>query len=160
MRKREYDNLERDVIMARKLGYGCHCGHYKADHPQTRMEEQEEILMPGEPPRKSAEQLNRTAICPSCGKAFVKTHHSRIYCSGACIKSCGRKRARERAERIAAENRKEKTCAVCGKPFFHDRKRHLYCSDECSAEGARRATENRKAALRRQNNDAHDGEIA
>ena len=32
------DHLEYDVMRAEALGYGCHYGAYKADHPETKAE--------------------------------------------------------------------------------------------------------------------------
>lgn len=53
-RKRELDNIERDVVNAMALGYGVHYGNYKADYPNTRDMEPEIIV--------------ETKPCLYCGK--------------------------------------------------------------------------------------------
>lgn len=83
-RKRKLDNIERDVIRAERLGYGCHYGRYNADHPYTRVEEPEEIPE-GAPSR----------ICEHCGKLYGmagRSHNSK-FCSDACYYQAARKRA-------------------------------------------------------------------
>lgn len=95
-RKRKLDNIERDVIRAERLGYGCHYGRYKADHPYTRMEEEE--IPEGAPSR----------ICEHCGKLYGMAGRSNNskFCSDACYNQAARKRAaiRRKAKKEAAKN--------------------------------------------------------
>lgn len=75
MAKRQPDNLDKDVAMALKLGYGVHYGAYKADHPHTREKEPEEIL-----------DQSRFGLCLNCGKRFSKCGrgYRKLYCDDVC----------------------------------------------------------------------------
>ena len=72
------DNLTRDVLEAERLGYGCHYGKYKADHPRTAE------LVCG--------QDDRTVLvaCAECGTLFEPARNER-FCCALC-----RNRARNR----------------------------------------------------------------
>lgn len=95
-RKRKLDNIERDVIQAERLGYGCHYGRYKADYPYTREEEEE---IPEDAP---------TRICEHCGEPFcmIGASHLRKYCSYECCQKAARKQAANRRKKEAAKNEK------------------------------------------------------
>ena len=82
------DNLDRDVIRAERLGYGCHYGQYKADHPYTRVEEAEEEI----PPKNEKQKT-----CAHCGvtyyPSFAGRSHGSKYCSERCYYAAARLRA-------------------------------------------------------------------
>lgn len=81
------DNLDRDVAMAMKLGYGVHYGDYKTNHPNTREKEPEQILDP-----------NEYGICRNCGKMFPKRGrgYRKLYCDDVCRMKYSYKVTRER----------------------------------------------------------------
>lgn len=65
-------NLDKDIRRAEKLGYGVHYGAYKADHPNTKEPEPQEI-----DPRVKA--------CRHCGRLFREDRgHRRIFCNDDC----------------------------------------------------------------------------
>lgn len=84
-RKRPKDNLDLDVEDAERLGYGCHYGRFKADHPNTK-DANEARLYPKK--KQPQEQLRvRTVyekVCPVCGKKFTTTWVSKKYCDDLC----------------------------------------------------------------------------
>lgn len=67
------DNLDKDIAMALKLGYGCHYGAYKADHPHTRDSD-------GVEQNQSREMF----VCERCGQRYFKRRHGQVYCSTRC----------------------------------------------------------------------------
>lgn len=89
-RKRKLDNIERDVILAERLGYGCHYGRYKADHPHTRVEEESAVEVKPLP--------DSLKPCRFCGKLFdpeMQGHtKARAFCSYEC--QCESDRIRSR----------------------------------------------------------------
>ena len=117
------DNLDRDIREAKRLGYGVHYGHYKADHPHTA-DLSEETPAPKFP----------IIRCKHCGREFEQIHKNRQYCSEEC-----KEREKEK-NRLQKENRPalligEAICPVCGKQFLRTRKniRKQYCSQSCAA---------------------------
>lgn len=137
------DNLSRDMIRAKALGYGVHYGKYKADHPGptviTRPEVQEEEIK----------------ICAYCGEPFSLIGRSRRskYCSNTCFSVSNKKRAREKArEKSGISDDEIRICAYCGKEFRLGG-RHgssKCCSGECAAL-ARRARRGREGGKRNGN---------
>lgn len=88
---KKLDNIERDVIAAERIGYGCHYGRYKADHPYTRVEEPERKDIPDDADKR---------VCGHCGKEFClfpegRSHNSK-YCSRKCYYDAAKLRAAER----------------------------------------------------------------
>lgn len=69
------DNLDKDVAMAMKLGYGVHYGRYKADYPHTREKEPEVIL-----------DESKFGTCLNCGRRFSKVGrgYRKVYCDDVC----------------------------------------------------------------------------
>lgn len=66
------DNLDKDIKMAEKLGYGIHYGAYKADHPHTKEMEPEIIS-------------EDSQACLWCGILFRRERSQRkIFCSDYC----------------------------------------------------------------------------
>ena len=72
MRKhKELDNLTKDCIRARKLGYSSY-GKYKADHPNTKESEEPMELQEG------------TIQCHYCYGRFVPSRKDAKFCSTKC----------------------------------------------------------------------------
>ena len=69
------DNLDKDVAMAMKLGYGVRYGRYKADYPNTREKEPEVIL-----------DESKFGTCRNCGRRFSKVGrgYRKLYCDDVC----------------------------------------------------------------------------
>lgn len=121
------DNLERDVRMAEKLGYGCHYGWYKADHPHTADLTDEEILgLPVKGKRKQRKKGPDMTACLWCGKSFLTTSHGKQYCNDDCRRYAYEAKRREQKGKVI----KDKRCPVCGKPVVGIRNRKC-CSAEC-----------------------------
>lgn len=110
------DNLARDCIEMKRLGYGCHYGKYKADHPSP-VAHREEFFFD--------EEEDDTAVCPTCGIRFRPIRCSQIYCGALCQ---SRRYYQKRKE--AKGDPKKANCPVCGKEFqvWWGRK---YCSETC-----------------------------
>lgn len=68
-------NLDKDLAMMRKLGYGPHYGAYKADYPNTREKEPEVIL-----------DERDYGTCRNCGRRFSKKGrgYRKLYCDDTC----------------------------------------------------------------------------
>ena len=103
MARRKLDNLDRDVIRAERLGYGCHYGRYKADHPHTRAEGSNPA------PTVEAQELpNTLKSCRICGKMFDPEDFgyskARKFCSVECAEESNRIRQRKyKAQRRVLE---------------------------------------------------------
>lgn len=86
-RRRPKDNIDMDVEDAERLGYGCHYGHYKADHPNTK-DANEARLHSRKKQKTEEEQLQvrkvYEKVCPVCGKKFTTQHRVRVYCDDLC----------------------------------------------------------------------------
>lgn len=66
------NNLDKDIRMAAKLGYGVHYGAYKADYPNTKEKTPERIDDSVQP-------------CLYCGMLFRKDQGRRkLFCTDAC----------------------------------------------------------------------------
>ncbi len=83
-RRRPKDNIDLDVEDAERLGYGCHYGRYKADHPNTKDANEARLY----PRKKQQEQLRVRTVyektCIVCGKKFTTTQQTRKYCDDRC----------------------------------------------------------------------------
>lgn len=71
MRKKELDNLSKDCIRARQLGYSSY-GKYKADYPHTKEAEE------------PVQEVDETVQCHYCYSRFVPTRKGVRYCSQKC----------------------------------------------------------------------------
>lgn len=103
-RRRPKDNIDLDVEDAERLGYGCHYGHYKADHPNTK-DANEDRLYPKKKKRE-AQLQPRTIyekVCPVCGKKFTTTWVSKKYCDDLCKQRSDNKKW----NKIYADRKKE-----------------------------------------------------
>ena len=118
------DNLDKDLIRMRQLGYGANYGKYKTDFPNTKSVE---AICPQEAP-------NRT--CAYCGKVFFAAHRSKKYCS----EECARKEGNRRYWNSTYKRRGTLTaiCATCGATFNPGDPRVKYCSADCKKEVRRR----------------------
>jgi hypothetical protein len=123
MAKRKPDNIDKDLAMAEKLGYGPHYGAYKADYPNTREPEPE--IVPVTPDKDVYD-----AVCPVCGKTFAKVHGLQMYCCQRCKDDARRRMNRDRYARImgAISNR---ICPTCKREFLPVHRSQKYCCDEC-----------------------------
>ena len=103
MARRKLDNLDRDVIRAERLGYGCHYGRYKADHPHTRVEDAHPA-----PIIEVQELPNTLKPCKFCGKMFdpedLGYTKARMFCSDECQYESDRIRSRDYARRRALKH--------------------------------------------------------
>lgn len=141
MKKKEPpDRLTRDVLAAEAAGMSY--GNYKAAHPHTPDEDdEEEIVAPPAPVERV-----KTGICQECGAEFTMDRHSeKKYCSDRCrVNRTQRLRYQKLHE--PKNNGKITNCLVCGKDFVVSWQRRKYCSTECFTVGQRR----RQKALKKQ----------
>ena len=114
------DNLARDVREAERLGYGCHYGRYKVDHPYTRDEPDEPVCETRHKPKK----------CPECGESFIPDHGCQKYCSIACNNRVIQRRYREKhsGRQMGAPVR---NCVVCGEAYGTYKKTQMTCCRAC-----------------------------
>lgn len=82
-KQKELDNLTKDCIRARMLGYSSY-GKYKVDHPHTK-EKEDESLDPQE-----------TAQCYYCYGKFVPIRKGVKFCSQKCREKYRYKMSRSR----------------------------------------------------------------
>lgn len=82
------NNLDHDLRMAEKLGYGPSYGKYKADHPEKA--EVEEVA-------KDPEGMIR---CLECSGLFIPKRKGMVYC---CKKHQERRQHRMRREKLREE---------------------------------------------------------
>jgi endogenous inhibitor of DNA gyrase (YacG/DUF329 family) len=132
-KKKHLDRLTRDAIAAQEAGMSY--GQYKALHPHTPEEDDEEEITGPLP--VAACPGKRVVICKQCGKPFAvgAQQSNKLYCSDECrIKhskaAAPRKKRNEPGKTVA--------CAVCGAEFKTTAHNRIYCSTECYAEGQRR----------------------
>jgi hypothetical protein len=76
--KKEMDNLAKDVIRAKRMGYSSY-GMYKADHPHTRQ-------------LSDVELAENRKYCPICDKPFIPTRSGHTYCSTRCKNTASMRR--------------------------------------------------------------------
>lgn len=111
-KNRSLDNLELDSRRAMELGYGVHYGRYKADHPHTAEDdEDEEVLWEG-----------YENECFNCGTIFRTTRRDKVYCCEECRLRHGKKEKKKRPKRTH--------CPICGQEL--DAGKRVYCSRECA----------------------------
>lgn len=83
-KKKELDNLAKDMIRCKKDGFGCHYGDWKFLHPNTK-EKQDDSAIP-----------NGWLICRECGKPFKpRTKRSQFYCEAECQKRAAQRKFKE-----------------------------------------------------------------
>lgn len=124
-KKREpQDHLEYDVMQAERLGYGCHYGKYKADHPDT-LAKFEEVT--GVKKLEKVAPNKREKVCPVCGVTFVtgnlNTH--KIYCGDECRRKADEERKRQ------LESMPKGICLWCGGEITDTTMRSRYCGPGC-----------------------------
>lgn len=116
------DHLEYDVMQAEALGYGCHYGAYKADHPETRADFEADT---GIVEIKKVEPSKVEKTCPYCGTAFFvgALRKNKIYCCDDCRKNA--EIARKAVQPVTM------TCLWCGQQITDTTNRTRYCCPEC-----------------------------
>lgn len=119
------DNLTRDVLEAERLGYGCHYGNYKADHPHTRPAADALIIEPEKP-----EEIR---ICKHCGTSFVRQRNLRDFCSGVCKRAHAAQLNNEARRRVIMKYR-EQVCERCGRTFRPTKGVQKFCSRSCASQ--------------------------
>lgn len=77
------DALEVDVLRMEQLGYGCHYGNYRADHPHTKAENEAWLEEMKATPKKKPGRV-REAVCKGCGKTFLTDKKQRLWCDELC----------------------------------------------------------------------------
>lgn len=120
------DNLSKDVAAALRLGYGCHYGRYKVDHPNTADRSADLPL----PDPRDDKPLPR---CKHCGKVFRQRDGHQVFCSEEC--RLDRRRLMNRLNKKDYERHSigEAVCPACGKTFPKMRQTHIYCGRSCAA---------------------------
>lgn len=116
------DHLEYDVMQAEALGYGCHYGNYKADHPNTREEFENLTGM------KKVEKVDDGKVelhCLQCGATFYVSYlqKNKKYCCDECRQKAQHERAIGRGPAIY--------CAWCGREIPRGTHRTTYCCNDC-----------------------------
>lgn len=92
------------------------------------------------------------AICPTCGKTFVRARTGHIYCSRLCKERAIRQRKRVRKKTAGNDGKwSEAICPVCGGTFKRARKGHIYCSLSCGQN--RRREDKREGEIKSGNGD-------
>ena len=92
------DNINLDVMDAKRLGYGAHYGHFKADHPYTKDANEARLEQMQQPARVRPVY---EFVCRGCGKKFTTRNKKRRYCSDVC------KTKKNSADYRARSNEKE-----------------------------------------------------
>jgi hypothetical protein len=131
-KKKHLDHLTRDAIAAQKAGMSY--GKYKALHPHTPDEDDEEEQEP------AVGENCEVATCEHCGKRFVKFKYQtkKRFCCTSCQSS--HNMAKRRAEMKRNKPGKTVACRICGADFVTEAHNRIYCSTECYTEGQRRRT--------------------
>lgn len=139
-KKKHLDRLTRDVLAAEKAGQSY--GKWKADHPHTPDEDDEEE---DQTPGPAAEVCN----CKNCGQPFARSKNktNKLYCSTRCQLQYNN-RKRQAAQRRANPGQPT-ACRVCGTVFLADYQHRIYCGKECYRKGQleREAERRRKKKL-------------
>lgn len=121
------DNIDRAMKEADRLGFGVSYGKYQAACRDGHVEAL------SSPPKPKAPEKS-SGICRHCGKPFVRSHASKVYCSEECNSAAFRQRQRD------YKRRKSKVppvvmCATCGADFKPKTSRSKYCCKECAYDG-------------------------
>lgn len=119
------DNIEKDVVAALRLGYGCQYGRYKVDYPNTADHSVDAVPDPldDEPPR----------YCRNCGKMFTPRDGHQVFCTEEC--RLERRRIRERQKRNVTEKKPvgKLFCPICGRTAAKMTNKQIYCGKSCAA---------------------------
>lgn len=134
------DNLTRDVLEAQRLGYGCHYGNYKEDHPHTRPVPADVAVTAEDVRRSEPERVLR--VCRHCGKEFVRRTNLLNFCSEICKKTHSAELNLE-AKRRAGQKKVPRICEFCGDSFLPTHGLQRFCCISCSQGPRRRQKESR-----------------
>lgn len=126
------DNIDRIMKEADRLGFGVSYGKYRAAYPNGSGD-----VIPATPKQKPPEKP--TGSCKMCGKFFVKSHASNLYCSAECKYEAEKKRNRDLSRRKTTLPAVA-VCVICGADFKPKNSRSKCCGRECSEELQRNAT--------------------
>lgn len=126
-------NLDYDIAMAQKLGYGVFYGRYKADHPGEPVEKEPE---PEPEPELPVQEAGADAECPICGKAFRRWNRQHRYCSGECLEESRRRYSAERYRKKMPPI-VPRMCPICQTEFLPKHRGRKYCGKECKNESER-----------------------
>ena len=146
-KRKPLDRLTRDVLAAEKAGMSY--GKYKALHPHTPEEDEQEHPEEEEerparvPSSVIARPGQRLCTCAQCGMQFATTakQTNKRYCSDQCRIKHGNDVRNERRRRNKPG--RPAVCPICGTDFVTDFHSRLYCSTECYTEGQRRRARKR-----------------
>lgn len=84
------------------------------------------------------------ALCPVCGKAFVRNSPSQLYCGNSCKGKAAYELKKKRNAAVATQ-KNPMECPVCGK-IFVPRTGQKFCCNKCASKG--RVTRNDSMASR------------
>lgn len=134
-RRKPADHIDYDVRQAEALGYGCHYGNYKADHPDTKAE-YEAATGRVEKVKVAPDRLERA--CLQCGGKFYATvmQVNKKYCCDDCRQKADQARKVGRGPAIY--------CARCGGEIPRGSHRTVYCSQDCYYAAQHEREKNRK----------------
>lgn len=135
-KKKHLDRLTRDAIAAQEAGMSY--GQYKALHPHTPDEDEEEETAP-----LTVDPGKRVVTCKHCGQIFpVRPRQTnKLYCSDECRTK--HSKSQNNARRKRPKLGKTVSCRICGADFVAGAHNRIYCSMECYAEGQRRRNRER-----------------
>lgn len=121
-KRKPKDQLEYDVMQAEALGYGCHYGRYKADHPNTAADFE---ALHGKKQAPKADPQKRERTCINCGAKFIVSvsNSAKVYCSDDCRVKAQQARAVGRGPALY--------CTWCGEEIPRGSHRTRYCCNEC-----------------------------
>ena len=80
--------LDKDIMMAEKLGYGIHYGWYKADHPHTIYQES---------------KPETDTFCLKCNAPIYNPRYNQKYCCTRCQSIAGASRYYQRRKESKVE---------------------------------------------------------
>lgn len=98
-KNRPLDNLDLDVLQAQAAGYGCRYGRYKADHPNTKAEN--EALLAAVQKKPTRVRPVYVFYCKGCGEKFTTHNAYRRYCGDDCKKKKENAKCRAEKQEVA-----------------------------------------------------------
>lgn len=110
------DNLDREMILCEKAGFGVSYGKWKATQPIKTPKPKE-------------------GVCVICGCVIPDGAKNKRYCSKECRVKAGYNSGKPLPAYSIEYGEVEQTreCAYCGKTFYFKNKRKIYCNVSCNA---------------------------
>ena len=141
-KRKKLDRLTRDAIAAQEAGMSY--GQYKALHPHTPDEDDEE--------EREIDPDSVVAVCEQCGKPFVKSkwQKTKRFCDAVCQNRHNHEKRQQEKKRTKPG--KPAVCPICGADFVADYQHRIYCSSECFAESQRQKNKVWNASRREKQN--------